>query len=303
MRKQDYGPKGASTRWNGIYWTVSNIRKVKSREHLYSEALLESIVQTPVLVGDLPEAKVWQGIESRSFRSVRLNFDQKLGHLYEDAFELLIEGSDVLDLLAKNLQIPGAKGQTLGEVDFLIRERSSGTVIHLEVAIKFYLAVRCPDGFVRYPGPDPRDSLQNKLQRMRAKQLRLTRTDEARSLLMERFNVDTVTVRQGVYGALFDRIDAEGISLPSFVSEGCRRGKWLSAEEVHSYWRGLERLWFLPKVLWPVEVDEDLKQNLDAISVAEVVSRAAERCIMVFDEARECSVFVVPNDWQSSIRY
>ena len=23
MRKQDYGPKGASKRWNGFYWTAS----------------------------------------------------------------------------------------------------------------------------------------------------------------------------------------------------------------------------------------------------------------------------------------
>ena len=37
MRKQEYGPKGASKRWNGIYWTVSKFL-CRSTEDQYAAA-------------------------------------------------------------------------------------------------------------------------------------------------------------------------------------------------------------------------------------------------------------------------
>ncbi|MBK1879616.1 DUF1853 family protein [Pelagicoccus mobilis] len=270
---------------------------MERRNCTFSSAILSGLRDLPLLVGDLEEAKVWK----RAFRTpddvAVLNFDQKLGHLYEDAFERLIQMDAGLELLARNLQVPRADGSTLGEIDFLIRDRASGLVTHVELAVKFYLSFVDGSCVERFPGPDPRDNWLNKLDRLRSRQLRLGRLEETKALLKERFGVEEVAVGQRIYGALFDRFDREGHSRPPSVRAGCVRGCWLYFEELDRCFGGRTEFFVLPKCLWGAKIDERVLAELDRVSVEELGELATERCVMLWDEVCARPVFVAPRSW------
>ena len=168
-----------------------------------TQLLLESLRSAPLLIGDLPEAPVFDRSRLGSWVGHEpLCFDQKLGHLYEQALSRLLEASDALTLLASHQQVFAEGGRILGELDFLLQDVGRAQYIHLELAVKFYLAVKRDDGW-QFPGPDPRDNWQRKLDRLRTHQLRLSRLPEARQLLRERFGIESIQAQQLIYGCLF----------------------------------------------------------------------------------------------------
>ena len=83
------------------------------------DALVQSLLVSPLLVGDLPNADRFDRalLGSPDFVS-ELNFDQKLGHLYEDAMASLLIASPRVELVEKNLQLQRDRHSTVGELDF-----------------------------------------------------------------------------------------------------------------------------------------------------------------------------------------
>jgi uncharacterized protein len=104
--------------------------------------------------------------------------DFRLGTYFERLWHVLLDLAPDVRVLAKNLRLLEA-GVTLGELD-LVLEAADGAVVHLELAIKFYMGVPAlsPPGATTSPasawlGPNPQDSLESKLERLRAHQLPL----------------------------------------------------------------------------------------------------------------------------------
>lgn len=93
----------------------------------------------------------------------------KLG-LYYEGLVMIALINNGYEILHQSLQII-EEGVTRGEADFII-EDSGGMKIHLEVACKFYLEY-CKNGKVLWLGPDARDSLAKKEEKMLTKQLKL----------------------------------------------------------------------------------------------------------------------------------
>lgn len=268
-----------------------------SWETACSKALWRSLVEGPLLVGDLPEAKVWEADLEAPLAGDPLNFEQKLGHLYEDAMERLIRKSDEWELLARNVQVSGADGRTLGEFDFLLRDVRSGAAVHLELAVKFYLAYVDAAGVERFPGPDPRDNWLVKLDRMRTRQLKLWESEAGRRLLSERFGIERMVVRQRVYGIIFDHISVSEPSDPPSISPTARRARWLYVMDWDRYFLDLRRVVIVPKYLWPVRLDGEILRRMEEVDVSELKRRAGQRCTLFWNEAEQAAVFLVPDGW------
>ncbi len=106
----------------------------------------------------------------------------RMGHYHERLWQYLLDTAPGTRLLASNLRILQGK-RTLGELDLLYRRRDDPGLVHLEVAIKFYLGL--PDGpgmasdQSRWIGPGGADSLATKREHLDRHQLRLTRQPEA----------------------------------------------------------------------------------------------------------------------------
>jgi hypothetical protein len=271
-----------------------------SKEKIWSLALLESLCKAPLLAGDLPEAPSFDRSSLDPLEKLpSLNFEQKLGHLYEDSLHALLEHSPAHRLLTAGLQVADERGQTMGELDFLLGEPGRGQGIHLELAVKFYLAHFDGDAW-QYPGPNPRDCWQAKLERLRFHQLRLTQDPRVRADLLRRFELERIFVRQLIYGRLFYPMSATGVPLPERMNPHGLRGRWLKRSEWQRYVGTAETVRVIPKPLWPVRISRSVLATLESVSSEAVLKRTASRCTLcVADDDRDQPIFVVPDTWPS----
>lgn len=262
-----------------------------------SRALLASLRDAPLLVGNLPEAtSLDRALLGEPNARDCLNENQKLGHLYEDALRLLLNASDRLELLADHVQVFDSDQITLGEMDYILRDVRTQQLIQLELSVKFYLGVPTVEGW-EFPGPDPHDNWQRKLQRMRTHQLSLSRRPEAQALLRERWGSDTVDVRQLIYGCLFYPMGAADCPLPESVRADCRKGRWLYEKDWERFFGSIDEVCIISKPLWPVTMTAALREALPLQSVAELRAASTERCVMFVLPDSEEPYFMVPNHW------
>jgi len=269
---------------------------------IVSEALFQSLIEQPPLLADLPEATTFP-CKSLVFpeATCALNLQQKLGHLYEDALAVLLESTPRYDVLAQGLPIRQDAGHTLGELDYLLRDLVSERTIHLELAVKFYLAVETESG-LRLPGPDARDHYFRKLEKMRSHQLvLLDKVDKFRDLLPEPFREQEIDVQQLVHGCIFNHVQATAPVQAEFFNPNGRRGKWLHVGECAEYFGENKLLKIIPKPLWPAPMKIIAGLELEKWKPDEKM----DRCVMVLQGAKEgakegaehCPYFIAPNGY------
>lgn len=265
-----------------------------------AQALTESLLTAPLLCRQVEgiltfdrarlTTNTWRGA------GTTLNFQQKLGHLYEDCLQQLLEAAPKIELLASHLQIFDNDRRTLGELDYLLRDLGSGTHIHLELAVKFYLAVEGENGWL-YPGPDPHDDWTRKYNRLATHQLTLCQRDEARALLNLRFQIESVQAQHLIYGVMFRPLDAPDAPLPDTIHPKCRTGSWLHCKDWSQYFSDLERVALIPKAIWPVNFTRADHPLLQRISAEALQAQARERAVLFQNprDLRPC--FLVPDTW------
>ncbi|WP_445157756.1 DUF1853 family protein [Halomonas sp. E14] len=112
----------------------------------------------------------------------------RMGHYHERLWQHLLDTAPGTRLLASNLRVHQGK-RTLGELDLLYRRRDDPGLVHLEVAIKFYLGLPEGPGTAsdpsRWIGPGGADSLATKREHLVRHQLRLTGQPEARTTIQQ----------------------------------------------------------------------------------------------------------------------
>ena len=254
---------------------------------LISRALLCGFVHAEPLVGDLREGSIFDlaGVQVPE-GPVELNLDQKLGHFYEDALACLLGGFEQIEVLGRNVQIQSDIHTTLGELDFVLRRAGENELIHLELAVKFYLAVE-KNGEVFYPGPDARGNYQQKLDRLRSHQLKLVH--RSAEFLPEEFRGKEWRVQQLVHGCLFDHVDSVELASPEGIHDRCRRGRWLRFSEVERCF-GSAEIQIIPKPLWPVPIS-----FLGDIELKSWERSEISRCVMVRVEGQDIPYFIAPD--------
>ncbi|MFK7911986.1 MAG: DUF1853 family protein [Akkermansiaceae bacterium] len=256
-----------------------------------SKALFKSLIQAPPLLNDLPEANTFPCRTLATPKDQQaLNFQQKLGHLYEDALAVMLESTPQYDPLAKGVQIREEAGRTLGELDFLVKDLVSDNLIHLELAVKFYLSIEAENGFL-LPGPDARDNYFRKLEKMRSHQLVLVENN--RHLLPENFRASEIIVQQLVHGCIFNHVTADNLVEAEFLNPKGRRGKWLHANECTDHFDKNTFFEIIPKPLWPVPLELMENIELERWNLTEDTAR----CVMVRVDNLPIPYFIAPNNY------
>lgn len=120
----------------------------------------------------------------------------KFGYAIEHILQALLQHSPSVRVLCSNLQI-NSQERTLGEFDFIISDR--GKLIHLETACKFYLydPENNRSELSEWIGPNQKDSLLRKLNRIKDHQLPLIKTSEAQKALSG-FGIESTQLDQQV---------------------------------------------------------------------------------------------------------
>ena len=110
--------------------------------------------------------------------------DLRLGHLAEKIVSILIKSSTNYEVLYEHLQLIENK-KTIGEIDFILSNRNTKQLIHLELAYKFYLydPSISSEEINNWIGPNRNDSLKEKLDKIKSKQFPLLYHNAAKSEL------------------------------------------------------------------------------------------------------------------------
>ncbi|MDT0643978.1 DUF1853 family protein [Zunongwangia sp. F363] len=127
---------------------------------------------------NLPVAEIPQEIlqNLHSSRSI-------LGKRVENFFEFLINNTSRYKVLLSNIQIHQEKIK-LGEIDFLLKDLQEEKPYHIELVYKFYVYdPSFEDELHRWIGPNRRDSLLQKVQKLRERQFPLLFRPETGNLL------------------------------------------------------------------------------------------------------------------------
>ena len=122
--------------------------------------------------------------------------EKRLGKRVEDYFQFQINNTENTRLVASNLQVKKDK-ITIGELDALIIENR--TPKHIEITYKFYLFNPNIEGSYihKWIGPNLKDSLIYKLEKIKEKQLPLLYSEYAKHTLKQ-LKLDTKTIEQNV---------------------------------------------------------------------------------------------------------
>lgn len=173
-----------------------------------------------------------------------------LGRRMEHFMRLYLKTSGY-KVLAQGLQIRAEK-QTLGELDFLIQAPQSQEIIHLEQVYKFYIYLpESVPGQGHWLGPNRRDSLVKKMQKLQAKQFPLLYQAATQPFLAP-FNINIEQVQQQLNfkaQLYLPWITKEQVPSPLSINPACIAGHWLSLADLDAWVTqldGKQTLCYLP---------------------------------------------------------
>jgi hypothetical protein len=180
--------------------------------------------------------------------AVEARKDRRLGSYFETLWRFWLNSNQRYRLLFANLPLYSAS-RTLGEFDFLVKDRKTGKTLHWEIAVKFYLGVADTSQPGNWLGPARRDRLDIKTNRLLNHQGRLSRHPQA-VLLFEQLGIEVDETWLILKGRLFypARVNAHR---PRGTYPGHLRGFWIEQRSLSrletSLWRPLERhQWLAP---------------------------------------------------------
>ena len=158
-----------------------------------------------------------------------------LGKQAEQCFEYYLKHSKRYNLVAANIQIQGLT-HTIGELDYLVYDLQENKALHIELACKFYLydsslssqELKC------WTGPNRKDNLFQKLEKLRLKQFPLLYSEEA-IVELNHLNLEISSVEQQLClkSFLFTKRD-EGLRNILKDYENAIVGYWITLSEFAS---------------------------------------------------------------------
>lgn len=98
----------------------------------------------------------------------------RLGHYFEALMAFWLQTTPAYELLLNQFPLRN-QHRTLGEIDYLVRDLHTGKIIHIEVAVKFYLGKDGLNNMANWHGPELQDRLDKKFNHLSAHQTQLSR--------------------------------------------------------------------------------------------------------------------------------
>lgn len=168
--------------------------------------------------------------------------DRRLGALFEHLLAFWIEhGPSPWHLVSRRLQIQ-TSGSTLGEMDFVLRDRKTGHIHGLEVAVKFYLGLGNAASMDAFVGPRVMDRLDRKWTHLVHRQCALYSHPQAL------IKLNQITQAQAIHPHIFikGRLFVPWIKYVELQSEPA----WIALDD---WARGLAGGWWMPYTDWKLK--------------------------------------------------
>lgn len=194
---------------------------------------------------------------------------RRLGHYFERLYHYALASILEWPVLLRNTPVRDSSGRTLGELDFVVRNPSSGQLAHIEVAVKFYLGYVDGSETIWF-GPNAHDRLDLKTRRMIDHQCRMTERAETRVMLGTHELESPITPAMALPGNLFYPAFGPRASAPGWTHAHHERGYWIRHSDLRrvdfSAWTHLQKPHWLGSYQASHAPNADLtKAALDAV--------------------------------------
>lgn len=153
----------------------------------------------------------------------------RFGHQMESLFLQIIEHMPNYELVMENLQIFDGK-TTLGELDFIVKNHTTEQLIHIELAVKFYLYEPNHHELAGFVGPNHHDSLLDKINKLKERQFPLLRHKQVKNLL-ESLGIKSENIEQNLCFKAFVFVPKD-LELNPFaeINNACIAGTYIKQE-------------------------------------------------------------------------
>ena len=147
---------------------------------------LKAFIKTPPLWLDRQfgiEQFVFPVIDYVAVDESKVPANMRLGHKMEHLFKNCLQGQLTYELIAHNVAVK-RDNRTLGEIDFLLKNKRDGRILHLELTYKFYLIdTTLGEPMYQLIGPNRKDTFYSKLEKLRNTQLNIPFLEEGKEQL------------------------------------------------------------------------------------------------------------------------
>jgi uncharacterized protein len=193
----------------------------------------------------------------------------RLGKLVERFVSHELNQYESIDILRENLQIIENK-ITIGELDCLLKLEEE--LIHLEVVYKFYLydAKHSSQEIARWIGPNRKDSLVQKLKKLKEKQLPILFRKQTK-LDLKKLQIDLYEITQKTYfkAQLFVPYPIKTSLLPE-INNDCIKGFYIQKSQLKQF---DDHTFYIPsKMNWLI----DVHNNVSWIAFIDFISELTE---------------------------
>ncbi len=188
-----------------------------------------------------------------SFKPKAIPTKIRLGHQMEYVFKQLIEHDSAYEIVLHNLPIKQGK-QTIGEVDFILRDRQSAKLVHIELTYKFYIInTKITEPIHQLMGPNRRDMFFTKMEKIKNEQFALLHSPAGVAALADK-GIDHLDLEhETCYKAqLFEPYKSGAINIRP-LNLDCICGYWLRLEDLNSEEFKKHQFYIPYKSQWVVE--------------------------------------------------
>ncbi len=201
---------------------------------------------TAQCIGFLNTPPLWEnnqfGIQQFEFPNLELQSFQpqpipqhiRLGHQMEYVFKQLVAYSEAYEVVLHNLPIRQGK-KTIGEIDFILKDKANQKLIHVELTYKFYIIdPEITEPLHQLIGPNKHDAFFAKMQKIKNKQFKLLHSEEGINELNNN-NIEHLEVEsQCCFKAQLFQPYGSAASTMHPLNENCIVGYWVRFEVFNS---------------------------------------------------------------------
>lgn len=197
-------------------------------------------------------------VDLRNFEAQPIPKKIRLGHQMEYVFKQLIEHCKEYEVLLHNLPIRHGK-QTLGEIDFVLKEAATNKFIHVELTYKFYIInLDITEPIHRLMGPNKRDMFFSKMEKIKNEQFEVLHSKEGANALIERNIAHNVLSHQACYKTQLFTPYGTGFPHIGPLNNDCIYGYWLRFKEFDTAVFKPYKFYIPNKSEWVVEPHADV---------------------------------------------
>ncbi len=151
-----------------------------------------------------------------------------LGKRVEYFFEYLINSSSNFEVITKNIQI-FENSQTIGEIDFILKDINKNQFYHIEFVYKYYLYFNeSSDEIENFLGPNLNDSLIKKLTKIKEKQFPIINHRKTKNLL-DKIDAKNIIQKTCFLGNIY--LAKNKYFNFKYVNNSCIKGFYISINE------------------------------------------------------------------------